>query len=265
MAIGKNKRISKGKKGGKKKAVDTFARKEMYDVMAPNLFSNADDREFCKTIVNKTAGTKVASDSLVGRVYDVNLADLMKEDDEHGYRKVKLICEEVNGRQCLTDFQGMDMTRDKLCYLVRKWHTMIEAHCDVKTADGFHLRLFCIGFTRRRPDQIKATCYAHSTQVKRVRAIMVRKMQAEAAKTPLAKVVKSLIMGNIEREILSACSEVIPVQNVFIRKVKVVKKPTFNPARFAELHTAKVDAGLPLKDGAPTNLLTAEVHQVQEW
>jgi ribosomal protein S3AE len=42
-------------------------------------------------------------------------------------RQVKLCIEEVQGRNCLTDFHGMSLTRDKQCALIRKWHTMIEA------------------------------------------------------------------------------------------------------------------------------------------
>ena len=39
MAVGKNSNKA-GKKGGKKKAVDPFSRKEWYDIRAPSMFTN---------------------------------------------------------------------------------------------------------------------------------------------------------------------------------------------------------------------------------
>merc|ERR1711928_316843 len=86
-----------------------------------------------------------------GRVYEVSLADLQNENDaERSFRKFKLVCEEVQGKNCLTNFHGMGLTTDKLRSMVKKWQTLIEANCDVKTTDGYTLRLFCIGFTRTR-------------------------------------------------------------------------------------------------------------------
>jgi small subunit ribosomal protein S3Ae len=49
----------------------------------------------------------------------------------------------------------------------------------VKTTDGYLLRLFCIGFTKRNPNQIKKTSYAKSSQVRQIRAKMVEIMQRE--------------------------------------------------------------------------------------
>merc|ERR1712072_311536 len=123
MAVGKNKRLSKGKKGTKKKIVDPVSRKDWYDVKAP---SNFNVRNIGKTVVTRTIGTKIASDGLKGRVFEMAQADL--NQDEVAFRKFKLICEDVQGKNCMTNFHGMTMTTDKLRSLVKKWQTCIEAH-----------------------------------------------------------------------------------------------------------------------------------------
>lgn len=42
---------------------------------------------------------------------------------------------------------------------------MIEAQADIRTSDGYLLRVFCIGFTMKIRGQIRKTCYAQHTQV----------------------------------------------------------------------------------------------------
>lgn len=101
-------------------------------------------------------------------MYEVSLADLQNEQDaERSFRKFKLICEDVQGKNCLTNFYGMNLTTDKLRSMVKKWQTLIEAHADVKTTDGYLLRCFCLGFTQKQPYQSKKTCYAQTQQVRR--------------------------------------------------------------------------------------------------
>ena len=116
---------------------------------------------------------RIASDGLKGRVYEVSLADLNSENDaERSFRKFKLVCEDVQGKNCLTNFYGMNLTTDKLRSMVKKWQTLIEAFADVKTTDGFLLRVFCIGFTQKQTSpgsqQIKKTCYAKAQQVREI-------------------------------------------------------------------------------------------------
>lgn len=99
--------------------VDPFTRKDWYDVKAPSMFTT---RQIGKTLVNRTQGTKIASEGLKHRVFEVSLADLQNDNDaERSFRKFRLIAEDVQGRNVLTNFHGMDLTTDKLRSMVKKW------------------------------------------------------------------------------------------------------------------------------------------------
>lgn len=231
MTVGKNKKLGK-KKGTKKKIVDPFARKDWYDIRAPLGFK---ERDVGKTPVNKTIGTKISTDFLKNRVFEVSLADLQKNQDD-SFRKIKLRVEDIQGNKCLTNFYGMDLTTDKLRSLIRKRQTLIEAHVDVKTADGYHLRLFSIAFTKKRPNQEKRTAYAQSSQIRAIRRKMVEIMTKEASTSELKELVQKFILEAIGNQIEKACKGIYPLQNVFVRKVKVLKTPKFDPSKILELH-----------------------------
>jgi small subunit ribosomal protein S3Ae len=245
MAVGKNKKLGKkAKVAGKKKAADPFSRKEWYDIKAPAMFVN---RVAGKTPVNRTAGTKVASESLKGRVFTVSLADLNGAEDMD-YRKIKLVGEEVQGKALLTNFYGMDITRDKLCGLIKKWQTLIEARADVTTTDGYKLRLFAIAFTKRRPNQVAKTSYAQSAQIRAIRKKMIEVMTTEANKSDLKGLVNKFIPEALSKQIEKACNGIYPLQNVFIRKVKTLKMPRFDIVKLMELHEGSAgDAGVAVK------------------
>jgi small subunit ribosomal protein S3Ae len=182
----------------------------------------------------------------------------------------------------------MDMTRDKLCSLMRKWQTLIEASADAKTSDGYSLRLFAIAFTKRRPTQVRKTSYASSAQIRAIRKKMVDIMTAEVAKSDLKSLVQKFVPEAISKEIEKACFNIYPLQvrvrraaprrhaaaryaprhcplfacplrsflpqNVFIRKVKTIKAPRFDLVRLMELHDstgAGEDGGKAVKAEAP--------------
>jgi small subunit ribosomal protein S3Ae len=260
MAVGKNKRISKGKKGGKKKIVDPFSKKDWYDIKAPSTFNQ---RSLGKTLVTRTQGTKIASDGLKGRVFEVSLADLQQDEDQ-AFRKIKLRAEDVQGRNVLTNFWGMDFTTDKLRSLVRKWQSLIESHVDVKTTDNYMLRIFCIGFTKKRPNQIKRTCYAQSSQIRQIRRKMREIMVREAQSCDLKELVAKFIPEVIGKEIEKATSGIYPLQNTYIRKVKILKAPKFDLTKLMEVHgdySEEVGAKIerPVGDDAETEVEPVEV------
>jgi small subunit ribosomal protein S3Ae len=224
-------KTQKGAAKGRKKVVDVMTRKEWYDVVAPAAFTGK--RHCCKTVANKSQGNKLASDNLKGRVFEVNLADLMG-DEAFNHRKIFLKVEDVQGRNCITNFYGMDLTTDKLRSLVKKWCTLIEGVLDVKTTDGYLIRLFCIAFTKKQQGQIKKNCHAQSNQVRRIRAKMFEIMRREIAKSDLQACVKKFTEETIGGDITKACNSIFPLRDVIIRKVKILKAPKFDVLRLVE-------------------------------
>lgn len=201
-----------------------------------------------RTLITKTQGTKIASDGLKGRVIELNLADLNKNEN-NSYRKIRLCVEDVQGYNCLLNFHGMDMTRDKLCSLIRKKQSIIEANVDCRTTDGYMVRLFCIAFTKPRKLQIKSTCYAKSAQIRAIRAKMAATMTELGTKGDLKSLVKELITANIGANIEKSATAVFPIKDCYIRKVKVLKKPKFDVTELMEWHSADekaVDTGKPV-------------------
>ena len=173
--------------------------------------------------MNRTTGIKNANDSLKGRIFEVSLADLQKDED-HAFRKVKLRVDEVQGRNCLTNFHGLDFTSDKLRSLVRKWQSLIEANVVVKTTDDYLLRMFCIAFTKRRPNQIKKTTYARASQIRAIRKKMTDIMQKEAQACTLSQLTTKLIPEVIGREIEKSTQGIYPLQNVCLNDISTVRK-----------------------------------------
>jgi ribosomal protein S3AE len=191
---------------------------------------------------------------------EFSLGDLNK-DEEQSFRKIKLRVDEVQGRNCLTNFHGMDFTSDKLRSLVRKWQTLIEAHVDVKTTDGYLIRLFAIGFTKRRPTQVRKTTYAQSAQIREIRKKMFEIMTREANSCDLKELVQKFVPEAIGREIEKATRSIYPLQNVYVRKAKILKSPKFDLSKLLELHGETTDVSTTMYFLVHSELMT----RVGDW
>ncbi len=138
---------------------------------------------------------------------------------------------------------------------------------DVKTTDGYVLRLFTVAFTAKTKGQAKKTAYAQSAQVRAIRKKMTEIITSTVSKSDLREFVAkhlyvqppstrgvsslccsfhgwrvaeldrellSLWLGvrrlpqTIDKDITKACSSIFPLQNVNVRKVKMLKSPKFD-------------------------------------
>ena len=154
-------------------------KKEWWTIRAPGMFI---ERDFTTSPVNMTAGEKLPSDSIKGRVYTASLGDLSKFAP---HKKVKLIVDEElekGTKVALTNFYGLDTTRDHMSALIKKWHTLIDTFVDAKTSDGFLLRLFTFAISRKKKTQQRATSYLQLSQIKQIRKIMTSIISKEVKK-----------------------------------------------------------------------------------
>ena len=186
------------------------------------------NRSFTKSPVNLSAGKKLSSDTIKGRVYESNLGDL---HNINCYKKIKLIVDDTQvgeNKTALTNFHGFDTTKDHLCSMIMKWHSLIETFVDCKTTDGFLLRLFPIAFTQRNKYQLKATTYAKVSQVKQIRRRMREITARFVSRHTLKDTVNGLIHETLSKEMTDAAKKIFPIKHCIIRKCKTIKRPRYD-------------------------------------
>ena len=160
---------------------------------------------------------------LTNRIYTVSLGDLNKKESI-SYRKIKLKGTEIRDNVNETTFFGMDMTRDKLCSIVKKWQTTIEASVDIKTEDGFFLRVFCIAFSKKKKKQLKKTSYLTSSIIRAIRRKIIKTILQITAHYTLKNLVGKFLSEKLTSEIEKECKRISPIYNFFVRKVKILKE-----------------------------------------
>ena len=232
MAQGKSKKVY-GKKGQKKKVIDSLSRKEWFELKAPAPFQS---ESFGYTCANRTQGLRKVEDSIRGRVVSQMQADLAPNQDTFHWRKIKLIVDQVEGRQAVTSFYGIDITKDELCSLIKKRKTLIEAVQDVRTADGYLLRIFAICFTKETPGQKRKTNYAKASQQQMIRRKMNDIIAKEVTKSNATQVLNLFTSEVIEKKITKDVSPIYPVKNVKVRKIKVIQRPNIDYHKLNEMH-----------------------------
>lgn len=182
-------------------------------------------------------------DFLKGRVFEVSLADLNKNEAD-GHVKFRLRADEIQGKNVLTNFHGLSFTSDRMKSLVRKWQSTISADVLVKTTDDYLLRLFVIAFTKRNQNQKKKTSYAQSAQIHDIRKKINQIVTKEVSVGSLKELVTKLIPNTIGQRIEKQASWIYPLKDVFVYKVKIVNAPKYDSAALLDLYGDNIlDAG----------------------
>ena len=163
-------------------------------------------------------------------------SDLAPNQDAFAWRKIRLVVDSIEPNRAITSFYGVDTTRDELCSLIKKKKTLIEAVQDVKSNDGYMLRVFTIAFTRESPHQKRKTNYALSSQQKEIRKRITEIINRDIAKSNATDIFNLFTSDVTEKKITKEVSRIYPVKNVRVRKIKVIQRPKIDVNKLQEMH-----------------------------
>lgn len=222
MAIqANNPRIRRGRGKTMKVKKDAFSKKEWLSLKAPTTFNNA---IVGKTLLSKQ-GTKHGHEKqLIGRTFESFQNNLIDNGDHFAHqRKFKFSINNIKGSECNSQFAGMTVTSDLRQSIVKRGHSLIERITDIKSSDGYHLRIITIAITKREKTSTKRTCYANTNQIKETRRTMEKVLLEMVDGKSINDIMSMLTDSSIGKEISEKSK--LSIGNSHVIKVKVVKKP----------------------------------------
>ena len=197
--------VKKGKAAARK-VKDKWKAKEWYKIYAPRMFNQVE------------LGETPSSDpsSIMGRQAEVTVHELTG-DFSKMHIKIRFRVDEVKGLEAHTVFTGHELTSDYVRRLTRRKRTKTDHVIDVRTKDGYLIRLKPMSITEQRIQAAQETA---------IRGLMYSSLQSSVADMTVSELVKSIISGDLTRDLSHACKVIIPIKRIEIRRSEVLEAGT---------------------------------------
>ena len=201
-----------------KKSKDKWKSKEWYNIHAPRMFN--------ETLIGETPAAE--PELLIGRQVDVTVQELTGDFSK---MHIKMVFKIVgfDGHEAKTEFVGHTLTSEYVRRLTRRKKTKTDHVVDVKTSDGYVLRIKTMTIADRR---------IQASQEEGMRAKIGEFLVAFGAENTLANVIKAVISGDLSKDTAKACHVVVPIKRVEIRKTEVLRKGDGEPESIVDAVSA---------------------------
>jgi len=273
MAIGKG---SKKKKGGRKKAIDRMTCKDWIPIhLAAYIDGNL--RPFNKhkgswTIVNRSAGTVLATDSLMGRQLEIRAEDRDRDMTQESTAPMqegiannfvvtfKVVAVKDDEKAVVAIPCAVRPTKSYIFSNMRKRVTTIDAHVDFKTADGYAIRVMMKALTMKNPSAVKLSAYAKSSQVRMIREKMRETCKSVCSEKSLAAIIDDMVSSkDLNTELDNATRSVYPLNpDAYMYWLRIVKEP---PVKFT---FSMLKSGVPEEEYEMADIVEDEGEDVEE-
>jgi len=243
MVVGKGRK----KKGGKKKIIDPMTRKNWVTIHLAT-FVNGNLRPFVNhkgswTIVNRSQGTILATDNLMGRQLEVRAADrdrdMTQESTGVAQESIannfvvtfKVVAVKEDEKAVIAIPHRVRPTKSFIFSSMRKRVTTIDARVDFKTADGYTIRVLMKALTMKNPNAVKLSAYCKSSQKKRIMEKMRDTCKSVCQEKTLAAIVDDMVSSKDLNTALDAATRSIYPLNpdTYMYWVRIQKEP---PVKF---------------------------------
>lgn len=198
--------MAKKSKAASRKVKDKWRAKEWYKVYAPPMFN--------KVLLGETPSGDPAS--LMGRKTEATVHDLTG-DFSKMHVKLLFKVNDVRGFDAHTVFMGHDLTSDYVRRLTRRKRTKTDHVVDVRTKDGYVVRIKTMSITEKR---------IQSSQESAIRSIMSEELHKTVPEMTLSELVKNIIAGDTAKELARVTKVIVPVKRVEVRKTEVLEMGT---------------------------------------
>ena len=184
---------------------DPWALKKWFSVYAPSYLGGVFIAEVPVSEAQK----------MLMRTLEVSLYDLTK-DISHLPIKLRFQIHRVDGLRASTRFKGLELTRDYLRSLVRRGTSKVAAVTEVRTKDGWVMRIAVLAVTTHR---------IGSAQKSAMRKRMVETLVKKAVEMDIAQFLKETLEGTLAADLFVAGKKIAPLRKVELAKIKVLRYP----------------------------------------
>jgi len=244
MVAGKG---GKKRKGGKKKVVDPMTRKDWVTIHLAT-FVNGNLRPFANhkgswTIVNRSQGTVLATDNLMGRQLEVRAEDRDRDmtqestgatQESIGNNFVvtfKVVAVKEDEKAVVATPHSVRPTKSFIFSNMRKKVTTIDARVDFKTADGYTIRVLMKALTLKNPNAVKLSAYCKSSQKKRIMEKLRETCKSVCSEKSLGAIIDDMVSSkDLNTALDSATRSIYPLNpDTYMFWVRILKEP---PVKF---------------------------------
>lgn len=187
----------------KRKHVDTWKTKKIYNILAPRMFNEV-----------KIAETLASNPSnVIGRTIVTDMKEISKDFSKQHIKLCFEICD-VKGDNAYTKFTGHSLSRDYMRSQIRRKTTRVEGIVNAVTKDGTSLRIKTIALAIGR---------AQTAQERLLRKLMTDIVKDAASSMPLNNFIHDVVSGRISIKMYRSAGKIYPLKRVEVRKIKVLK------------------------------------------